>query len=167
VVAKLQTPRGVDRADGRTIGRALYGLTAAVVRSQPRDMSLTSLSTLATLEQTGPRRITDLATCEGVTQPSMTSLVTALERSGLVERRGDPSDRRVALVALTSNGTEYVRARRQAGVEVFAQLINDLPAAEQDALAAAVTAITHIERLEEERRNQTTPAPPSPRRDQA
>ena len=131
---------------------------AAAVRSQPRDMSLTSLSTLATLELTGPRRITDLAMCEGVTQPSMTALVTTLERSGLVERRGDPSDRRVALVALTSDGTDYIRARRQAGVEVFAQLIDDLPADEADALSAAVTAITHIQRMDEERRNRTKAA---------
>jgi DNA-binding MarR family transcriptional regulator len=140
---------------------------AAVVRSQPRDMSLTSLSTLATLESTGPRRITDLASSEGVTQPSMTALVTALERSGLVERRGDPSDRRVALVALTSDGSDYIRARRQTGVEVFAELINDLPAAEADALSAAVTAISHIQRLEEERRSQPTAAPLTPSRNRA
>src|SRR5580658_1551047 len=117
--AKLRTLRRKDRAESRTLGRALYGLMAVAVRSQPRDMSLTSLSTLATLELTGPRRITDLARCEGVTQPSMTALVTTLERSGLVKRRGDPSDGRVALVALTSEGTDYVQARRQAGVEVF------------------------------------------------
>src|SRR5580704_8490684 len=125
---KLQAPRRTGGVQSRTIGRALYGLMAAVVRSQPRDMSLTSLSTLATLESTGPRRITDLASSEGVTQPSMTALVTALERSGLVERRGDPSDRRVALVALTSDGSDYIRARREAGVEDFAQLIDGLPA---------------------------------------
>src|SRR5271170_724493 len=113
---ELQSPRRADRAESRTVGRALYGLMAAAVRSQPRDMSLTSLSTLATLELTGPRRITDLAASEGVMQPSMTVLVSTLERSGLVERRRDPSDRRVALVALTSDGTEYIRARRQAGV---------------------------------------------------
>ena len=57
---KLRTARRNSRAESRTIGRALYGLMAAAVRSQPRDMSLTSLSTLATLELTGPRRITDL-----------------------------------------------------------------------------------------------------------
>ena len=134
---------------------------AAAVRSQPRDMSLTSLSTLAPLELTGPRRITDLAAREGVMQPSMTALVSTLERSGLVERRSDPSDRRVALVALTSDGTDYIRARRQAGVEVFAQLIDDLPADEADALSAAVTAIAHVQRLDEERRKQTQAAPPS------
>jgi DNA-binding MarR family transcriptional regulator len=131
------------------------------VRSQPRDLSLTALSTLATLEQTGPRRITDLAASEGVMQPSMTALVSTLERSGLVERRGDPSDRRVALVALTSDGTGYIQARRQTGVEDFAQLIDALPADEAEALFAAVTAMTHIQKLDEERRNQSNVAPSS------
>ncbi len=116
-------------------------------------MSLTSLSTLVALELAGPRRITDLAASEGVTQPSMTALVSALERSGLVERRSDPSDRRVALVALTSDGMGYVRARREAGVEGFARLIDALPADEAEALFAAITAITHIQLLDEERRN--------------
>jgi DNA-binding MarR family transcriptional regulator len=152
----LKEPR---RAESLTIGRAFYGLIAAAVRSQPRDMSLTQLSTLATLEQTGPRRITDLAACEGVMQPSMTALVSTLARSGLVERRSDPSDRRVALVALTSDGTHYIRSRRQAGVEVFAELIDALPADEAEALFAAVTAITHIQQLDEERRTQSNAAP--------
>ena len=150
---KLRAQRKTYRPDSRIISRALYGLMAAAVRSQPRDISLTSLSTLATLEMTGPRRVTDLAASEGVMQPSMTALVSTLERSGLVERRSDPSDRRVALVALTSDGTEYIRARRQAGVEVFAQLIDALPTDESEALSAAVAAITHIQRLDEERRN--------------
>jgi DNA-binding MarR family transcriptional regulator len=116
-------------------------------------MSLTSLSTLATLELTGPRRITDLAANEGVTQPSMTALVTALERSGLVQRRSDPSDRRVALVTLTPDGVRYVRKRREAGVEDFVQLIKQLTVEEADALAEAVTALQHLQRLDEERRS--------------
>jgi DNA-binding MarR family transcriptional regulator len=139
--------------EARAIGRALFALATAAVRSQPRDMSLTSLSTLATLELTGPRRITDLAVSEGVTQPSMTALVTALERSGLVKRRSEPSDRRVALVTLTLDGVGYIRKRREAGVEDFVQLISDLPADESDALARAVTALTHLQRLDEDRRS--------------
>lgn len=121
-------------------------------------MSLTSLSTLATLELTGPRRITDLATSEGVTQPSMTALVTALERSGLVKRRSDPSDRRVALVTLTPEGMRYIRLRRQAGVENFVQLISDLPVDEADALAKSITALTHLEKLDEDRRSLSPPS---------
>ena len=158
---KLKTPRGTATAErqSRTIGRALYGLMATAVRSQPRDMSLTSLSTLATLELTGPQRITDLAASEGVMQPSMTALVSTLERSGTRRRRSDPSDGRVAMVALTPGGTEYIRARQQSGVEVFAHLIEALPADEVEALAAAITAITHIQRLDEEKRNQSNVAP--------
>jgi DNA-binding MarR family transcriptional regulator len=116
-------------------------------------MSLTSLSTLATLELTGPRRITDLAANEGVTQPSMTALVTALERSGLVKRRSDASDRRVALVALTPDGVRYVRKRREAGVEDFVQLIGQLTAQEAEALAEAIAALQHLQRLDEDRRS--------------
>ncbi len=82
------------------IGSALYGLATRAVRRLPRDMSLTSAATLATLDRTGPRRITDLAVAEGVTQPAMTVLVRVLEESGLVERKGDPSDKRVTLVCL-------------------------------------------------------------------
>src|SRR3984885_12330001 len=155
---RLPTPRRIDRAKSRMIGRALYGLITAAVRSQPRDMSLTSLSTLATLELTGPRRITDLAASEGVTQPSMTALVTALERSGMVERRSDPSDRRVALVTLTPDGLNYIQGLRKAGVEDFAELISELPVDEADALAEALTALTHPQRLDEDRRS---PSPPS------
>jgi DNA-binding MarR family transcriptional regulator len=158
---KLQAPRKTTKAESLTIGRALYGLMTTAVRSQPRDMSLTSLSTLATLELTGPRRITDLAASEGVMQPSMTALVSTLERSGLVERRRDTSDRRVALVALTSEGTEYIRARRRIGVEVFAQLIDALPTDEAESLLAAISAISHIQRLDEERRNQPNMVPSS------
>src|SRR5580704_17810775 len=146
-------PQKNQRTETQAMGRALFGLTAAAVRSQPRDMSLTSLSTLATLELTGPRRITDLAANEGVTQPSMTALVTALERSGLVKRRSDASDRRVALVALTPDGVRYVRKRREAGVEDFVQLIGQLTAQEAEALAEAIAALQHLQRLDEDRRS--------------
>lgn len=143
------------------MGLALQGLIAAVVRNQPRDMTLTSLSTLSTLEQTGPRRITDLAVGEGVAQPSMTALVSALERSGLVERRADPNDGRVVLVALSSGGRDYVRSRQRAIVEAFAQLIEQLPADKTEALVAAIPALKSLEKLDEERRNPYRGSPPS------
>src|ERR1700722_11703652 len=91
-----------DRQTGRTAaGAALYGLVGDAVRRIPRDLSLPPAPPLAPLERTGPRRITDLAVVEGVTQPAMTVLVRVLEQSGLVQRRGDPTDKRGALVALT------------------------------------------------------------------
>src|ERR1700722_12583897 len=123
--------------DSLAVGRTLFGLFAAAVRRSPREMSLTALSTLATLDRSGPRRITDLATVEGVTQPSMTALVSALERSESVQRHTDPTDKRVVLVAITGSGSRYRRARRRAGAEGFALLIDKLPADDREALAAA------------------------------
>jgi DNA-binding MarR family transcriptional regulator len=142
-----------DTGDRSTAGQALYGLMTAAVRRGDRDMSLTSASTLATLDQTGPRRITDLAAVEGVAQPSMTVLVSALERSGLVERRVDPADRRVTLVALTPTGADYLRRRRRAGAEAFDRLIEKLAPDEAGTLKAAMTALAHLRALDEEERD--------------
>ncbi|WP_432937163.1 MarR family winged helix-turn-helix transcriptional regulator [Kribbella sp. CA-253562] len=130
------------------IGAALYGLAVRAVRRLPRDMSLTSAATLATLDRTGPRRITDLAAVEGVTQPAMTTLVRVMEESGLVERRGDASDKRVTLVCLTEAGASYVRTRRQAGVDAYARLIGELTGDEVEALVAALPALKHLAELE-------------------
>jgi DNA-binding MarR family transcriptional regulator len=116
-------------------------------------MSLTSQATLTTLQRTGPRRITDLATIGGITQPSMTTLVSNLERTGFVERRSDPDDRRVVLVAITAAGADYLHARRRAGLELFMELLDKLPADEATALAAAVPALHRLRELDEEQRD--------------
>jgi DNA-binding MarR family transcriptional regulator len=137
-------------------GAALYGLVSDAVRRIPRELSLTSASTLATLERTGPRRITDLAAIEGVTQPAMTVLVRVLEQSGLVERRGDSTDKRVSLVAVTEAGATYVRSRRRAGADAFVQLIDKLPADETAALVAAIPALEHLRALERQGRDPTS-----------
>ncbi|MFF8401203.1 MarR family winged helix-turn-helix transcriptional regulator [Streptomyces sp. NPDC015684] len=143
-----------DTAPGASaaIGAALYGLATRAARRLPRDMSLTSAATLATLDRTGPRRITDLAAFEGVTQPAMTALVRVMEGNGLVERRGDASDKRVTLVCLTEAGASYVRARHQGGVHAFERLIGELTGDEVEALVAALPALKRLAELESQDR---------------
>ena len=140
------------RRASTAIGSALYGLATRAVRRSPRDLTLTSSATLATLDRTGPRRITDLAVIEGVTQPAMTVLVRVMEESGLVERRGDTSDKRVTLVSLTEAGASYVRARRRAGVDAFVRLIDELTDDEVEALVAALPALQHLAALDSQDR---------------
>jgi DNA-binding MarR family transcriptional regulator len=120
-----------------------------------RGMSLTSASTLSTLERSGPRRLTDLAAVEGVTQPGMTTVVRTLERGGLVERRKDPNDKRVALIGLTAAGLDYLETRRREGAKGFAQLIDKLPPAEAAALIAALPALEHLREFDDEQRDPT------------
>ncbi|WP_235032113.1 MarR family winged helix-turn-helix transcriptional regulator [Actinacidiphila yanglinensis] len=145
-------PAGAKEGVLRSAG-AVYGLLATLLRHSSRDLSLTSLATLSTLSRTGPRRITDLAAVEGVTQPSVTTLVTNLERAGLVERRSDPADRRVVLVALTDAGADYIHTRRRSSVEVFSALIELLPPDEAAALAAAVPALERLRALDDAHRD--------------
>src|SRR3984957_9685035 len=109
------TERTREPADTEhAIATALDGLVALALRGGPRDISLTAASTLATLERAGPCRLTDLAAIEGVAQPSMTTLVTGLERAGYAERQPSPDDGRAVLVTLTPAGASYLQARRLA-----------------------------------------------------
>jgi DNA-binding MarR family transcriptional regulator len=124
-------------------------------------MSLTALSTLSTLARTGPRRVTDPAAAEDITQPSMTKIVIILEQSGLIERRGDPTDKRVALVALTTAGANYLKTRRRIGTKAFIELLDELPDDEIATLLAAVPALEHLLALDDEQRD---PTPPRARR---
>jgi DNA-binding MarR family transcriptional regulator len=124
----------------QSIGEVLFALGTLGIRQRPRDLSLTALSSLSTIERSGPRRLTDLAAGEGVTQPSMSAIVSQLARLGLAERRSDPQDGRVVRVAITSAGREHLNALRRAGATVFDVLIDKLEPSEAAALRAALPA---------------------------
>ncbi len=132
----------VDRHD--ELGEVLFALAAQAVRDRGRELSLTAASTLSTMERTGPRRLTDLAVNEGVTQPSMTAVVSQLEDLGFAERRRDPGDGRVVLVAVTDAGREHLREMRRDGASVFTVLIDKLPSDEVSSLEAARPALHHL-----------------------
>jgi|ERR1022692_1597301 DNA-binding MarR family transcriptional regulator len=121
----------------------LLEVVALVIRgvSDNRDLSLTAVAALGSLDRRGGQRITTLATAEGVSQPSMTQLIQRLEQRGLVERTSDPSDGRVALVSLTAQGRAALAARRQRNAKRIAGLLADLPEEGVRALADALAAV--------------------------
>ena len=100
-----------------------------------------------------PRRITELAVREGVTQPAITLLVNRLAERGWLKRTPDPLDGRAVLVELTPAGSallDQVRAEFRALVrEEMAALDDD----DIGALARAVEILDGmIERLEDRSR---------------
>ena len=109
--------------------------------SPPDGLSLTAAATLATLERSGPRRLTALAVQEGVTQPAMTQLIARLQDSGLVRREADPADGRVVQVRLTDQGREMLARRRAVRAERLAGILARISPADQTALGAALPAI--------------------------
>ena len=104
-------------------------------------LSLTAAATLASLDHSGPARLTELATQQGVTQPAMTQLVTRLQDAGLAERGPDPDDGRVVRVHITDSGRDELRRRRDVRTERLGALFDRLSAEHQAALVAALPAI--------------------------
>ena len=72
----------------------------------------------------GPQRLGALAHSFGLDPSTITRQVQALEQSGWVARRADPSDRRAALLDLTPDGREVLvdtRERRRAWLRTALQ----------------------------------------------
>jgi|SRR5579859_2235864 len=136
--------------DGESAEPALAGEVAAALErlfglfrslSPPDGLSLTAAATLATLERSGPCRLTWLAAREGVTQPAMTQLIARLQDAGLVDREADPADGRVTQIRLTDDGRATVARRRAVRSDRLAGLLAGLTPGERDALAAALPAM--------------------------
>jgi DNA-binding MarR family transcriptional regulator len=142
----LENPKG----RGRIADEALAaGVAAAIERllglfrslSPASGLSLTAAATLATLERSGPCRLTWLATREGVTQPAMTQLIARLQDAGLVDRKADPADGRVVQIRITADGRAVLAHRRAVRADRLTRLLERLSPDEREALAAALPAM--------------------------
>ena len=118
--------------DLHDLGEALISTAARIVRWAPKgesDLSLSATRILARLSDRGPTRISDLASAEKSSQPTITNHVKRLESAGLVGRESDPSDARVWMIDLTTRGHERLaEMRRTMGTNVepfLAQLSDD------------------------------------------
>ena len=80
-------------------------LSRLLAKQVDSELSQTEARVLNTLRD-GPRRITELAECEGLAQPTTTLLVKRLEELGLVRRERQADDGRVVLVFLEPAGLQ-------------------------------------------------------------
>jgi DNA-binding MarR family transcriptional regulator len=95
-----------------------------------------------------PRRITELAAEEAVTQPAITLLVNRLQERGWVQRTPDPNDRRAVLVSLTRAGEAVFATLRAEYRALLHEEMASLEDGEVEALARAVEILDRlIERL--------------------
>lgn len=104
------TPPPVElvRPDSALTGLAKLGLVLrhhAWQRRGRSGLTPTQAGILALLAARGPARVGALARDLGVTQPTASDAVTALERKRLVERRRDATDGRATRIAATAAGT--------------------------------------------------------------
>lgn len=134
----------IERSADRIHSAAIHLLRRLRAEDEATGLSAPRLSALSVVVHAGPLPIGDLAAAEQVRPPTMTRLVTGLERDGLVERRADPGDGRVQLVVATERGRQILEEGRRRRVRALARDLAALPA-EERALVERAAAI--LERL--------------------
>lgn len=82
----------------------------------------------------GPVRLTDLARAVGITQGTASTLIDALVREGLIDRRADDSDRRVTLLQTTATGQRQAESWAAAYSGAAHDVFDVLSAADQHRL---------------------------------
>jgi DNA-binding MarR family transcriptional regulator len=136
---RVVSPAGDDPAQGYEdpvqLADLLHGLTKRLRRAQAERLAplgLTpaqerALRSIARSDE--PLRMTELADRLGIVPRSLTTVIDALEETGLVRREIDPSNRRAILLHLTERGAavrdDMRQARRLAAEALFAPLSED------------------------------------------
>lgn len=131
--------------------RTQMGRLKRLVRHHSReDLTPSQISALASLDGHGPLRLGELARVEAISPPSLTKIIGGLEQRGFVERTGDPTDRRSAVVDLTAAGRAALQAVRNERTAFLARRIATLTTAERNQLATAVGLLRQLTDLSDE-----------------
>lgn len=96
------------------------------------------LSALSVLVFGGAMTVGDLAAAEQVRPPTMTRIVTGLERGGLARRMADAMDARRVRICATEKGVRLLQRVRKRRIEYLARHLEVLADEELEALKKAM-----------------------------
>ena len=122
----------VMRLERRLRQRSAGGVTAS------------QYAALVTISKNGELTLGELAAAEGVAPPSMTRVAANLARAGLVHRRTDPLDRRVALVALSPAGAQLLAEARTWRELYLRELLDDMAPEDVEVLERAADLMSRL-----------------------
>jgi len=94
------------------------------------DLTMSQFKVLLLVQEEGPLRVSEIAAALGVSQAVVTGVTDRLVHRDLIERVGDPHDRRVVICKLTGEGEQLTRRLSRAGMERGRQLLEVMTAAE-------------------------------------
>jgi DNA-binding MarR family transcriptional regulator len=107
-------------------------------------LSAPRLSALSVVVFGGPLTLGQLARAEQVKPPTMTRIVTGLEKDGLVRRQGDARDKRLTKILATPKGAKVLLAGRARRVELLARAVERLGAKELAELERGAQLLTEL-----------------------
>ena len=108
------------------------------------EVTASQMSALNVLSKYGELTLGELASIERVAPPSMTRIAARLEAIGMLERRPDRSDRRVARVALSPAGMALLGETRARGDAFVSSRLQALTEEERECLARAVPLLERL-----------------------
>jgi DNA-binding MarR family transcriptional regulator len=100
-------------------------------------LSPTLTAALATVGRYGPLTPSELAARERVQRPTVTRILSTLDRLGLVTRAADPADRRSSLITVTPAGRELLAAARSRKDAFLSERLDALGAEDRATLERA------------------------------
>jgi DNA-binding MarR family transcriptional regulator len=114
----------------------------AAIHERVRPYGLTTLqyTTLSVLGRRGGLSNAQLARRSYMTPQSMSEVIEALERKGLIRRDQHPNHRRVYPAQLTATGTKVLEACDEAVAELEEEMLRELDGDERRALNAGLIA---------------------------
>jgi DNA-binding MarR family transcriptional regulator len=107
-------------------------------------LTISQLSTLASIERHAPVTLGELARVEQVQPPTITALVGKLEAAGLVGRTIDETDRRIHRVDVTPAGSRWLHRHRTRKNAYLAKKLRALPPDDRATLARAAELMERI-----------------------
>jgi DNA-binding MarR family transcriptional regulator len=137
----LESSRDATFVADRLHSAAIHLLRRVRKVDEESGLSAARLSALSVLVFGGPTTIGELARVEQVSAPTMTRLVQALERDGLVSREPHEEDGRAVRLRATDEGRRILERGRKRRVAELATLLERLAAEELSALGDAADAI--------------------------
>ena len=124
---------------------AIHLLRRLRVRDRESGIGPAQLSALSVLVFGGPRSLGELADAEQVRPPTMSRIVSGLQKAGLVKREAMEDGRRVRLVA-TAKGTKILWEGRKRRVESLANALAMLGETERGRLRELAELLPEIVR---------------------
>jgi DNA-binding MarR family transcriptional regulator len=131
-------------ASAARLRAATARLTRRLRQSATGELTLTQLSALGTLQASGPIRLNELASREGISASTISKLIDVLERDAFVERSPDAGDGRASRVAITAAGIAVLEDLRRNGARLIDRALGALDASDRMALTAALPALERL-----------------------
>lgn len=133
----------LEAAD-RIHSAAIHLLRRVRLADEAMGLSPARASALSVLVFGGERTLTELAHAEGVTLPTMSKLVAAMEQEGLVRRQAHERDARAIRLHATPKARRILARGRARRVELLESLLADASPREVAAVRRAADVLERV-----------------------